>query len=53
MTLKQSHKWEEYESVDARCPHCGKWSAYHGIGYEGDIVDCSYCDKKFQLGRQK
>ena len=53
MTLKKSHKWDEYESVDARCPHCGKWETYHGVGEEGDIICCDNCETDFQLGRQK
>ena len=51
MTLKKSHKWAE--AVEARCPHCGFFRFYIGVGDEGDIIRCRCCGKDFQLGRQK
>ena len=52
--MKKSHKWEDYEAIDIRCPHCGKWETYTGYGMgEGNIVDCYNCGVKFEVGRQK
>ena len=50
MTIRQSHQWEEFDSVEARCPYCGRWHIYQHIGDAGDIVNCDYCGKKFKLG---
>ena len=54
MKLKKSHKWEDYEAIDIRCPHCGVWETYVGVGMgEGNIIECPNCMKRFELGRQK
>lgn len=50
--MKKSHKWIEYESISARCPHCRIWSEHDGPSVKGDIIQCEWCHKNFELGRQ-
>lgn len=54
MKLKKSHKWDEVPTVFARCPYCGWWRTYEMVEcMEGDILACKFCNKRFQLGRQR
>lgn len=52
--VRYSHVWEvdTIDSVEARCPHCGKIISVEDycIG-EGFIFTCYMCDKPFTLGK--
>lgn len=52
MTLRICHEWDEIEYIEATCPYCHVIDTYFGGYYEGQVVECIHCKKKFKLGEQ-
>jgi nitrite reductase/ring-hydroxylating ferredoxin subunit len=51
--MRKSHKWQQYRTITARCPYCGVRSEHDGPCEEGDLLQCEWCHKNFELGQQK
>ena len=52
--MKKSHVWDIYETIAVQCPYCREnFEEEHCCIIEGDIIDCQYCGKEFELGEQK
>ena len=52
--ILKSHQWDIYESINARCPYCRKWTnKSYDTWEEKDVIKCFWCKKGFILGKQK
>jgi phage FluMu protein Com len=52
--MKKSHIWDTYEILEVKCPYCRKINEqYCGCSGEEDTVKCHFCEKEFELGKQK
>ncbi len=52
--MKKSHIWDTYETIEVKCPYCKSYfEEDHVCLVLGDIINCQYCDKEFELGEQR
>ena len=52
--MKKSHQWDVIEILQVKCPYCRKENEQDDIcTEEGDTMNCHFCNKEFELGKQK
>ncbi len=52
--MKKSHLWDTFEILQATCPYCRKEiKNSYGCFDEGSSVNCPFCKREFELGKQK
>ncbi len=51
--MKKSHKYEDMEGLEVRCPHCQSYNEHRGLFFVGYKLKCPCCLRKFELGRRK
>ncbi len=52
--MKKSHVWDTIEILEVQCPYCkSDFEEDNCCIEEGDIINCKYCYKDFELGEQR